>query len=173
MGIRFFLRFNFPFFILIPSGRSRRLALIKSRIVISFSPSRFAVRASSRTRFSTPRICNSAESSIVTIRASFGTKSLSAFSIVVLPEPVPPEINMLYPACTNIFRTDATHASTLPIAINAFISIRCFGNRRIVITGPPSDTGLVTIHTREPSISRASTIGDAALIRRLQSPTIC
>lgn len=69
----------------------------------------------------------------------------------VLPEPVPSEINMLYPACTNIRNTDATPASTLPITINASISIRCFGNRRIVITGPPSDTGLVTMHTRAPA----------------------
>ena len=59
------------------------------------SPSMFGGRASRR---STWRWWSdsSAASSIVTMRSLFGIDAESAFSSVVLPEPVPPEISMLH-----------------------------------------------------------------------------
>src|ERR1035438_3184875 len=48
--------------------------------------------------------CNSAVSSMVMMRSSSGMKRESAFSVVVLPEPVPPEIRMLVLACTHAAR---------------------------------------------------------------------
>jgi hypothetical protein len=45
-------------------------------------------------------------------------------------------------------------------------------NRRIDITGPFSDSGGITAHTRLPSPSRASTIGDESSMRRPMLDTI-
>ena len=57
-------------------------------------PSMFGGRVSSRTTWSCCS-CNSAASSIVTMRSSCGMKLDSVFSSVVLPEPVPPVMMML------------------------------------------------------------------------------
>lgn len=173
MGIRFFLRFNFPFFILIPSGRIRKDVLIKSRMVISRSPSRLAFLASSITRFSTRSSCNSALSSIVIIRSSAGINSDRAFNTVVFPDPVPPLTKMLYPAFTT-FRKNAAASSLMePHSRSCRIRTGSFGKRRIVITGPFSATGSSTILTRDPSANRASAMGLALDTLRLQKLTIC
>ena len=79
---------------MIRSGRMRSELRTSSRIAISPSPSMFLGRASSR---STCSWCSwsSAASSIVTIRSASGIADESAFSSVVLPVPVPPEMRML------------------------------------------------------------------------------
>lgn len=118
MGIRFFLRFNFPFFILIPSGLILRAVLIKSLIVIGITPSTFAFLVSIRTIFFAPKSCNSAESSIVIILSSSGIYCDKAFRNVVFPEPVPPEINMLYFAFTSSLSISETSFDTEPIAMS-------------------------------------------------------
>ena len=76
------------------SGRMRSAFFNRSRIVISPVPSRLAVRVSRRTTCGCCS-CNSAASSIVTTRSARSIIRDSAFSSVVLPEPVPPEIRML------------------------------------------------------------------------------
>ena len=80
---------------MILSGRMRRLLLMRSRILIPAQPSALAFLVSSLTRLGMPFICNSAESSIVIIRVSFGINCESAFRNVVLPEPVPPDTKIL------------------------------------------------------------------------------
>ena len=84
---------------MIRSGRMRSELRTSSRIAISPSPSMFFGRASSR---STCSWCSwsSAASSIVTIRSASGIAAESAFSSVVLPVPVPPEMRMLSSAWT-------------------------------------------------------------------------
>ena len=61
---------------------------------ISPRPSMFGGRASSVTTCSW-RSCSSAASSMVMIRSSAGMKLDRTLSIVVLPEPVPPDTRML------------------------------------------------------------------------------
>ncbi len=83
------------------SGRMCRAFLSRSRIVISPFPSRFTGRASSVTTWAWLS-WSSAASSIVMIRSSFGMKDERTLSVVVLPEPVPPE--------TKTFRRPSTQA---------------------------------------------------------------
>ena len=76
-------------------GLIRSAVRINSRIVISPVPSRLAHLASRVTRFGISRIRSSALSSIVMILSSFGMYCDKAFRNVVLPDPVPPLMNML------------------------------------------------------------------------------
>ena len=78
---------------MIRSGRMRRALRTRSVAVIAPLPSMFGGRVSSRTTWSCWS-CNSAASSIVTMRSVFEMKLDSVFSSVVLPEPVPPEMMM-------------------------------------------------------------------------------
>ena len=84
---------------IIRSGRIRSVLRTSSRAVTSPLPSRLGGRVSSRT---TCGCCSdsSAESSIVTMRSSSGTKLDRQLSIVVLPEPVPPQTSRLSRAVT-------------------------------------------------------------------------
>ncbi len=66
----------------------------------------FSLLASNLTRLLIPMICSSAASSIVITRSSSSMNSVSALRNVVLPEPVPPEINMLYLALISFLRKD-------------------------------------------------------------------
>ena len=76
------------------SGRMRSALRTRSRCVTSPRPSRLAVRVSSRTTCGCCS-CSSAASSIVTMRSPMSISRDSAFSSVVLPEPVPPEMMTL------------------------------------------------------------------------------
>ena len=79
---------------MIRSGRMRSALRTRSRVVTSPSPSMLAGRVSIRTTCG----CwsrSSAASSIVATRSSAGMNADRAFSSVVLPLPVPPEIMML------------------------------------------------------------------------------
>ena len=82
------------------SGRMRSALRTRSRIGIAPLPSMFGGRDSSVTTCSW-RSWSSAASSIVTIRSSFGMNDDSTLSVVVLPEPVPPETKMLRRASTH------------------------------------------------------------------------
>ena len=75
------------------SGRIRRALRTRSVAVIAPLPSMFGGRVSSRTTWSCCS-CNSAASSIVTMRSVLEMKLDSVLSSVVLPEPVPPEMMM-------------------------------------------------------------------------------
>ena len=107
------------------------------------------------------------------IRSSFGIKSDNVFKKVVFPDPVPPDIKMLYRAHTSDLSNVATSAEILPQFTSCSIRIARFGKRRIVITGPFKATGGITIFTRSPCSSLASTIGTASFTMRLHRPTIC
>ena len=144
---------------MIRSGRMRSAFLTRSRWVISPLPSMLAGRVSSR---ATCSCCSwsSAESSIVTIRSRSSMKADMALSIVVLPEPVPPEISTLSRAATTAFSTSATCAGTEPISISRAMLIGVLANLRIDSSDPSSASGGTTALTRLPSARRASTIGD-------------
>ncbi|MNM83227.1 hypothetical protein D3C81_952810 [compost metagenome] len=153
-------------------GRIRSEDRIKSRTVISPFPSVFAFRVSSDTRFGTVTICNSAESSIVITLSSDGINWDKAFKNVVFPEPVPPLIKMLYLLRTSRCSSSAASSLSEPIETNCSIVSGRSGNLRIVIVGPFKATGGRTILTRDPSRSRASTIGDDSFTIRLTPDTI-
>src|SRR5882762_1705727 len=114
------------------SGRIRSAFFNRSRIVISPVPSRLAVRVSRRTTCGCCS-CNSAASSIVTVRSAPSIMRDSALSSVVLPEPVPPEIRMLSRQRAAIFSTVAIAGEMLaPAAIVSRVML-FFENLRIEI----------------------------------------
>ena len=78
---------------MIRSGRIRKALRTRSVAVMAPLPSMLAGRVSSRTTWSCCN-CNSAASSMVTMRSVLGMKLDSVFKSVVLPEPVPPEMMM-------------------------------------------------------------------------------
>ena len=85
------------------SGRIRRAVCTSWRWLMPPSLFRLGGRVSN---FTTWRCwsCNSAVSSMVMMRSSSGTKRDMSFSVVVLPEPVPPEMRIVVLACTHAAR---------------------------------------------------------------------
>ncbi len=150
---------------MIRSGRMRRALRTRSRIVISPLPSMFGGRVSSRTTCS----CwswSSAASSIVTIRSSPGMKADSAFSSVVLPVPVPPEMRMFSFPLDAAVRSTPAFGESVPIATRSSIVNGSRANLRMVSDGPFSDSGGMIALTRLPSGRRASTSGELSSMRR-------
>ena len=91
---------------------------------------------------------------------------LSAFSSVVFPEPVPPEIRMFSRACTQPASScEHLGRSCAPFAISCSTR-ESAPKRRMDSTGPSSASGGMIALTREPSGRRASTIGDDSSTRR-------
>ena len=90
----------------------------------------------------------------------------STFSVVVLPEPVPPEIRT--------FSLPRTHASrnwpdlwvSVPNLIRSAIVNGSRRNFRMVSDEPRTASGGMMALTREPSGRRASTYGEDSSIRR-------
>ena len=115
---------------------------------------------------------SSAASSIVTMRSSSGIAVESAFSSVVLPEPVPPEMRMFSSACTQRSRNSTASVVSVPSRIRSSRSSRLLLNFRIVTSGPLSESGGMMALTRLPSGRRASTIGDDSSTRRPTCATI-
>ena len=148
------------------SGRMRSAFFNRSRIVISPVPSRLAVRVSSRTTCGCCS-CNSAASSIVTMRSARSIIRDSALSSVVLPEPVPPEIRMLSRQRAAIFSTVAIAGEMLPLLRHHVerdrSSWRTCGSRS---TAPSIASGGMMMLTRLPSGRRASTSGRDSSMRR-------
>ena len=140
------------------SGRMRRALRTSSRIGIAPLPSMFGGRDSSVTTCSW-RSCSSAASSIVTIRSSFGMNDERTLSVVVLPEPVPPETKMFRRASTHARRKSNMSAVAVPNRMRSSTVNGEAENFRIVMTGPTRDSGGMMALTREPSVRRASTIG--------------
>ena len=98
----------------------------------------------------------------------------SAFSSVVLPEPVPPEIRMLSRHRAGDLQHPRHRPRTmLPFADHAAKSSFFLANLRIEMHGPSSASGGKTMLTRLPSASRASTIGLDSSMRRPTAATIC
>jgi hypothetical protein len=153
------------------SGRIRRLLINSSRCFTAPVPSRLGGRVSSRTTCGCFN-CNSAASSMVTIRSRGEMKADRALSRVVLPAPVPPEMMMFSRAFT------AASSSSIMAGVVAFFSTRSGGislsveKRRMDRMGPSTASGGMMAFTREPSISRASTMGDDSSIRRPTCETI-
>jgi hypothetical protein len=139
--------------------------------VISPWPSRFGGRDSSVTT------CfwlswSSAASSIVMIRSSSGMNADTTLSVVVLPEPVPPETKTFSLASTHAFRKSNISAVAVPKRTRSSTVKGVAENFRIVMTGPTSDRGGMTALTREPSGRRASTRGLDWSMRRPMGVTI-
>jgi len=156
---------------MIRSGRMRRALITSWRIVTCPLPSMLGGRASSRTRcfwFN----CNSAESSIVTMRSEEGKKLESMLSRVVLPVPVPPETTIFCRAVTQARRKSIIFWFNVPTrsmsaSVNTFLA-----NLRMLIVGPFRHRGGMMMFTREPSGRRASTIGLDSSTRRPRGVTM-
>ena len=156
---------------MIRSGRIRRAFLTRSVAVTAPLPSMFGGRVSRRTTCSCWS-CSSAASSMVMIRWSCWMKLESVFSSVVFPEPVPPEMMMLSRA---FIAASISRSISGVKALNRSRSSWVSGfepNIRIVRTGPSSASGGMIALTREPSGSRASTIGEVSSTRRPTRETI-
>ena len=155
----------------IRSGRIRRAFRTRSRWVTAPAPSMLAGRVSSRTTCSCWS-CNSAESSMVTIRSLFGMKFESTFRSVVLPAPVPPDTRMLSRAWTAARSTSARVGGTVPYSIRSAMRRGSAAKRRMDSTGPSRASGGMIALTREPSARRASTMGEDSSTRRPTADTI-
>ena len=96
----------------------------------------------------------------------------SAFSIVVLPEPVPPEMMVVMRDLTAAARSSAIGGGCAPIStslvrLNGFLE-----NLRIDTSGPSTPIGRTATLTREPSSRRASHSGCDSSTRRPTAETI-
>ncbi len=97
----------------------------------------------------------------------------SAFSVVVLPVPVPPEMRTFSLPVTQAARNCAAFGrDRCRSAIRSLIVYGSRENLRIVSVGPLSASGGMIAFTREPSGRRASTIGDDSSTRRPTCETI-
>ncbi len=94
----------------------------------------------------------------------------STFSIVVFPVPVPPTTTMLILPRTQASRKTAASMVSEPRLMRSCIKNARSGNFRMVSTGPRRASGGTMALIRDPSASRASTMGDASSTRR---PTPC
>ena len=88
------------------------------------------------------------------------------FRNVVLPAPVPPEIRMLMRARTAAASTSSISGEMLFSSTSASAESGPVPKRRIDSAGPSSASGGMIALTREPSGSRASTIGEDSSTRR-------
>ena len=156
---------------MIRSGRMRRLLTNNCLCRTAPTPSTFGGLVSSRTTFSCC-ICNSAASSMVTRRSVGGIYFESMFRKVVLPAPVPPEIRMLILARTAADRIASISLEMLLFSTNFSAVSGVVPKRRIETAGPSRASGGMMAFTRDPSASRASTMGDDSSTRRPTAPTI-
>src|SRR5438445_10058258 len=106
------------------------------------------------------------------MRSSRGMNADIAFRVVVLPVPVPPEIRMFSFPFTQAARNWAALGEIDPNEIRSFMVYGSRENFRIVSVGPFRASGGMIAFTREPSGSRASTIGEAPAYRRPNCHTI-
>ena len=96
---------------------------------------------------------------MVTVRSPWSIIRHMAFSSVVLPEPVPPEIRMLRRPRPAIFSTVAMSGEMLPCRAITSSVISFLENLRIEMVGPSMASGGMMMLTRLPSLRRASTSG--------------
>ena len=153
------------------SGRMRRLLISSCRWRTPPWPSTLGGRVSSRTTSSCCS-CSSAASSMVTSRSLSGMKLERIFRKVVLPAPVPPEIRMLMRALTAAARISSMSGEMLFSFTSVSAATGPLPKRRMDRQGPSSASGGIMALTREPSGSRASTMGDDSSTRRPTRETI-
>ena len=153
------------------SGRMRSAFLTSSRWRISPLPSTLGGRVSMRATCGCCS-CNSAASSMVISRSLSEMKADSAFSIVVLPEPVPPEMIMVMRAFTAAASSSAICGRSASISTSLFRLNGFLENLRIETSGPSTPTGRTATLTREPSSRRASQSGCISSTRRPTADTI-
>ena len=99
-------------------------------------------------------------------------KAESALSMVVLPEPVPPEMMVDMRALTAAARTSAIGGRSAPTSTSLFRLNGLLENLRIDTKGPSTPIGRTATFTREPSSRRASHIGCDSSTRRPTAETI-
>ena len=109
---------------------------------------------------------------MVTIRSSAGMKPLTTLSVVVLPDPVPPQMTMFRRPRTQTSISSATPRGKVPNPTRSSTVKGSRANLRMVRMLPSRAMGCTTALTREPSGSRASTMGLASSTRRPTRPTI-
>ena len=147
------------------SGRMRSALRTRARCATSPRPSTLGGRVSRRTTCGCCS-CSSAASSIVTMRSCVGMKADSTFSVVVLPLPVPPEISRFSFARTIARSSCAMAGVSVPRRTRSSTVSGTRENLRIDSAGPSSASGGMIAFTREPSGSRASTMGLDSSTRR-------
>src|SRR3972149_5278100 len=96
---------------------------------------------------------------MVMMRSSAGMYCDRTLSMVVLPEPVPPEMTALIRETTQALRNSTASAVIVPYSISWSMVIGLRANFRIVRTGPTSEIGGMTALTREPSGRRGTAHG--------------
>src|SRR5205814_9983415 len=109
---------------------------------------------------------------MVTMRSAFGMNAETAFRVVVLPVPVPPEIRTFSFPRTHAARNCEAFGLTVPKLIRSSIVYGSRENFRIVSVDPRSESGGMIAVTRLPSGRRASTIGEDQSTRRPRDDTI-
>src|SRR5256885_4532767 len=98
------------------------------------------------------------------MRSSPGMNADIAFSVVVLPVPVPPETRMFSLPFTQEARNCAAFGEIDPNEIRSFIVYGSRANLRIVSVGPFRASGGMVALTRLPARRRAATLrGDPAV----------
>ena len=147
------------------SGRIRSALRTRSRIATWPLPSMFGGRASSGSTWSWWS-WSSFASSTVTMRSSSGMKLDTTFRSVVFPVPVPPLTTMFRRPRTHRLMKCAVCGVHVPKLMRSSTLYGSVANFRMVMNGPPIDSGCTMTFTREPSGSRASTIGLASSTRR-------
>ncbi len=105
-------------------------------------------------------------------RSPSGMNELSTLRFVVLPVPVPPETRRLSLARTHASITRTRSIVQVPKFTRSFAWYGSAANFRIVSTEPLMARGGMMALTREPSGSRASTIGELSSMRRPTAETI-
>ena len=153
------------------SGRMRSAFFTRSRWLTSPRPSMLDGRVSRRTTWLCCN-CSSAESSIVTTRSWLPIDADSALSMVVLPEPVPPETITLRRLATTAFSIVAQSTVIEPYSTSLSMLVRLGGNLRMERHGPSMASGGMIALMRLPSGRRASTIGELSSTRRPTFETI-
>ena len=93
-------------------------------------------------------------------------------SRVVLPAPVPPLMRQLRRDRTHCLRNSSMLGVSALRATSVSALSRSAGNRRIESSGPSTANGGITALTRDPSGSRASTMGELSSMRRPTPLTI-
>jgi hypothetical protein len=96
----------------------------------------------------------------------------SALSIVVLPEPVPPEMIVVIRALTAAARTSLIAGRSAPTSTSFFRLYGFLENLRIDTSGPSTAIGRTAMLMREPSSRRASHSGWDSSTRRPTAETI-
>ena len=109
---------------------------------------------------------------MVMMRSSPGMLADMTFSSVVLPLPVPPETITFRRARTTPLINSAMPEVSVPMLMRSCTLKGTTAKRRMDSRGPSMARGAMTAFTREPSGSRASTMGLISSTRRPMRETM-